>query len=60
MSFMPTTIARFQASTLVKYFTKFTKDIFSSLVALLFIFEAIRKLAVVSTLLWAHQTCVQR
>ena len=34
---------------LVKHFTKFTKDIFASLVALLFIFEALRKLSVVST-----------
>ena len=34
----------FQGSTLVKYFTKFTKDIFNALVALLFIYEAINKL----------------
>ena len=33
-----------QGSTLVKYFTKFTKDIFNALVALLFIYEAINKL----------------
>ena len=34
----------FQGSTLVKFFTKFTKDIFNALVALLFIYEAINKL----------------
>jgi len=38
-------VAGFQGSTLVKHFTKFTKDIFAALVSLLFIFEAIRKLA---------------
>eukprot|EP00096_Caligus_rogercresseyi_P010281 TRINITY_DN3693_c0_g1_i3.p1 TRINITY_DN3693_c0_g1~~TRINITY_DN3693_c0_g1_i3.p1 ORF type:complete len:772 (-),score=126.01 TRINITY_DN3693_c0_g1_i3:63-2378(-) len=37
-------VAGFQGSTLVKYFTKFTKDIFASLVSLLFIFEALRKM----------------
>ena len=30
---------------MVRYFTKFTKDIFAGLVALLFIFEAFNKLA---------------
>ena len=35
----------FQGSVLVKHFTKFTKDIFASLVALLFIFEALVKLS---------------
>lgn len=38
------TVAAFQGSTLVKHFTRFTKDIFGSLVALLFIFEAFKKL----------------
>merc|ERR1719244_1664059 len=37
-------VAGFQGSTVVKFFTKFTKDIFNSLVSLLFIFEALRKL----------------
>ena len=37
-------VAGFQGSTLVRYFTKFTKDIFASLVSLLFIYEALRKL----------------
>ena len=37
-------VALFQGSVLVKYFTKFTKDIFASLISLLFIFEAINKL----------------
>ncbi len=37
-------VAFFQGSVLVKYFTKFTKDIFASLVSLLFIFEAFNKL----------------
>lgn len=37
-------VAGFQGSTLVKHFTKFTKDIFAALVALLFIFEAFNKL----------------
>lgn len=36
-------VAAFQGSILVKYFTKFTKDIFASLVSLLFIFEALKK-----------------
>ena len=40
-------VAMFEGSTLVKLFTKFTKDIFASLVSLLFIFEAIRKLFLV-------------
>ena len=40
-------IVSFQGSTLVKHFTKFTKDIFAALVALLFIFEAMRKLYLV-------------
>ena len=35
----------FQGSVMVRYFTKFTKDIFAGLVALLFIFEAFNKLA---------------
>merc|ERR1712013_329112 len=37
-------VAGFQGSTLVRFFTKFTKDIFASLVSLLFIFEAFNKL----------------
>merc|ERR1712106_313779 len=37
-------VAGFQGSTLVRYFTKFTKDIFAALVSLLFIYEALRKL----------------
>jgi len=37
-------VAGFQGSTVVKFFTKFTKDIFNSLVSILFIYEAIRKL----------------
>jgi len=40
-------VAGFQGSTLVKHFTKFTKDIFASLVSLLFIYEALRKLYLV-------------
>ena len=38
------TVAAFQGSILVKYFTKFTKDIFASLIALLFIVTAFEKL----------------
>ena len=38
-------VAAFQGSILVKYFTKFTKDIFASLIALLFIVTAFEKLA---------------
>ena len=38
------TVAAFQGSTLVKHVTKFTKDIFSALIALLFIFTAFNKL----------------
>merc|ERR1712088_248363 len=37
-------VAGFQGSTLVRFFTKFTKDIFAGLVSLLFIFEAFNKL----------------
>merc|ERR1712013_333394 len=37
-------VAGFQGSTLVRFFTKFTKDIFASLVSLLFVFEAFNKL----------------
>ena len=37
-------VAGFQGSSLVRHFTKFTKDIFASLVALLFIYEAFNKL----------------
>merc|ERR1719189_2915567 len=37
-------VAMFQGSVMVKYFTKFTKDIFAGLISLLFIFEAFNKL----------------
>ena len=37
-------IACFQGSILVKHISKFTKDIFASLIALLFIYEAFNKL----------------
>ena len=37
-------VAGFEGSTLVRFFTKFTKDIFAGLVALLFIYEAFNKL----------------
>ena len=37
-------VAAFEGSTLVRFFTKFTKDIFAGLVALLFIYEAFNKL----------------
>ena len=37
-------VAAAEGSTLVRFFTKFTKDIFAGLVALLFIFEAFNKL----------------
>ena len=37
--------AFFSTSNLVEYFTKFTDDIFSSLISVIFIFEAIRELA---------------
>merc|ERR1719295_1599262 len=39
------TVSCFQGAVLVRHFTKFTKDIFASLVALLFIFEAFNKLS---------------
>ena len=38
-------IAAFEGSTLVRFFTRFTKDIFAGLVALLFIYEAFNKLS---------------
>ena len=38
-------VAAFEGSTLVRFFTKFTKDIFAGLVALLFIYEAFNKLS---------------
>lgn len=37
-------VAAFQGSVLVRFFTKFTKDIFSSLVSLLFIVSSLQKL----------------
>ena len=37
-------VSMFQGSLLVKYFTKFTKEIFSALVSLLYTFEALKKL----------------
>merc|ERR1719427_1876582 len=40
-------VAGFQGSTLVRFFTKFTKDIFAALVSLLFIYEALRKLSLI-------------
>ena len=38
-------VAAFQGSVLVKHFTKFTKDIFSALIAVLFIVSPFEKLA---------------
>jgi len=38
-------VAGFQGSTLVKYFSRFIKDIFASLISLVFIYEAINKLS---------------
>ena len=38
-------VAMFQGSLLVKYFTKFTKEVFSALVSLLYTYEALKKLA---------------
>merc|ERR1719410_393474 len=38
-------VACVQGSTLVQYFTKFIKDIFASLISLVFIYEAVNKLA---------------
>merc|ERR1719397_24813 len=38
-------VAGVQGSTLVQYFTKFIKDIFASLISLVFIYEAVNKLA---------------
>jgi len=38
-------VAGFQGSTLVKYFTRFIKDIFASLISLVFIYEAVFKLS---------------
>jgi len=38
-------VAFFQGSLLVKFFTRFTKDIFAALISLLFIFEAFNKLS---------------
>jgi hypothetical protein len=44
-------VAALQGSTLVKFFTKFTKDIFAALVSLLFIFEALKKMVLVRCLM---------
>ena len=38
-------VACVQGSTLVQYFTKFIKDIFASLISLVFIYEAVNKLS---------------
>ena len=37
-------VAMFQGSVLVKYFTKFTKEVFTSFIGMVFIFEPFRKL----------------
>ena len=37
-------VSMFQGSVLVKYFTKFTRDIYTALIGILYIYEAIRKL----------------
>ena len=42
-------VAMFQGSILVKFFTRFTKELFSALVSLLYIFEALKKLSKVRT-----------
>jgi hypothetical protein len=41
-------VACFQGSFVVKFFTKFTKDIFASFIATVFIYEALLKTAGVS------------
>ena len=38
-------VSMFQGSILVKHFTRFTKELFSALVSLLYIFEALKKLS---------------
>lgn len=40
-------VAFFQGSSLVRFFSKFTKDIFAALISLLFIFEAFNKLVTI-------------
>ena len=45
------TVACFQGSFIVKYFTKFTKDIFAAFIATVFIYEALLKTAGVSFLI---------
>ena len=45
------TVACFQGSFVVKFFTKFTKDVFASFIATVFIYEALLKTAGVSTLI---------
>eukprot|EP00088_Acartia_fossae_P070689 TRINITY_DN953_c0_g1_i1.p1 TRINITY_DN953_c0_g1~~TRINITY_DN953_c0_g1_i1.p1 ORF type:complete len:1234 (+),score=432.98 TRINITY_DN953_c0_g1_i1:296-3997(+) len=53
-------VAFFQGSVLVRFFSKFTKDIFAALISLLFIFEAFRKLSVIfseNPILITNQYC---
>jgi hypothetical protein len=47
MAIIAILVAMFQGSLLVKYFTKFTKDIFAALVSIIYIFEPFRKLSLV-------------
>ncbi len=44
MVFIALIVSMLQGSILVKYFTRFTKELFSALVSLLYIFEALKKL----------------
>jgi len=44
LSVIAVVVAAFQGSVYVRYFSKFTKDIFASLVSLLFIISALKKL----------------
>ena len=48
MVFIALMVAMFQGSILVKYFTRFTKELYSALVSLLYIFEALKKLSKVT------------
>nr|XP_002736672.2 PREDICTED: anion exchange protein 2-like [Saccoglossus kowalevskii] len=40
-------VVAFEGSTLVRYFTRFTEEIFTALVSLIFIFEVFKKLALI-------------
>lgn len=48
IAILATLVVAFEGSTLVRFFTRFTQEIFASLISLLYLFESMNKLYVVS------------